>query len=318
MKNKKLLLWFLFIALIIFIAYKLDFNVSGESLDTAVQETTKNIYNISLVIAFVGGILTLFAPCLLPFIPAFVAYSIKEKKNLTLMTLIFFSGFTMVFLLLGFSVTFIGQFLIRNQSTLILISGIFIIIFGFMALLNLGFKSPFKVKNKFNKNYIGTFLFGAVFAIGWVPCVGPILFSILFIAANSSNLFYSSMIILSYSLGIFLPFLILSHYVESRKLLESSFFRKEFKFNFFKRNYNIPITNLIAGLLFIFLGLVYIIFGGTSFLNRDFFGLWSVNYVFQSKILKSTLLNNIFIKIFAAVLVALLIIFLFKKMLKKE
>ena len=316
MKNKKLLLSFLVITLVIFIAYNLDFEVSDKSLGNAAKDTTKNLYNISLIIAFLGGILTLFAPCLLPFIPAYVGYSIKEKKNLTLMTLIFFSGFTLVFLLLGFSVSLIGQFLIRNQSTLIFISGIFIIIFGFMTLLNFGFKSPLKVKSKFSKNYIGNFLFGIFFAIGWAPCVGPILFSILFMAANSTNLFNSSLIILSYSLGIFLPFLILSHYIESKKLLEMNLFKKEFKFSFFKRHHIIAATNLMAGLLFIFLGAVYIIFGGTSFLNRDFFGLWGANYVFQSKILQLSFLNNIFIKIFIIALVVLLITYLFRNGLK--
>jgi len=286
--------------------------LGGESLATAVEGARQSLDNVSFLAAFIGGLLTLFAPCLLPFVPAYIAISAKARKNLTLVTACFFAGFTLVFVALGFSASLIGQFFILHRSLLVALSGILITVFGVMTLFSFGIPSPFRSAKPAASTYLGNFLFGVFFAVGWSPCVGPILFGILFLAANAATPFSAIMMMLAYSAGIAIAFLAISRLLESKGAKSLQWLAKPVRM--FRGRVSVPRANLVAGLLLVLLGLSYLLLGGTSALNADFFGLWSLNYVVQSRLLALPLLrSSLFQLVFFALVITAFIALIWKR-----
>ncbi len=183
---------------------------------------------VSIFIAFTAGLLSFVSPCVLPLIPSFVTYitgltfeeltSGIDKKRVRTLTIInsmaFIGGFTVIFVLLGASATFIGRFLLEYQDVIRKAGGILIILFGLyiMGVINFDFLQRDKrihVKNK-PSGYIGSFLVGMAFAAGWTPCVGPILGSILIYASTSKSVLKGMGLLAVYSLGLGIPLFISS------------------------------------------------------------------------------------------------------------
>jgi cytochrome c biogenesis protein CcdA len=195
---------------------------------------------------------------------------------------------------------------------LIRIAGFFFVLLGLMSLLGKGFSSFLKVdklKASSKNDKIGVFVFGIAFALGWSVCLGPILAGILLMAGILKNFLYAGLLLFSYSLGIFVPLFILASLTDRYNLAEKPFFRKGIKLGRFRTN----AANLIAGLLFIFLGIIFILFGGTSFLIAlNPFGSLSFFYELQQKLIGMRFLNLI-----GLIILVLLIIFLIKVMRKK-
>ena len=279
MKRPKLLL--VFLAVFLALIFLSNFLIQKDSVSDSASNLNDNLYNISLLIAFIGGLLTLFAPCLVPFLFAYPAI-LNNSKDKTRNIFEFFLGFLIVFLLFGFSATFVGQLFIRNSRILAIVSGTFIILFSFFVLFGKGLASPLKIKRQ---NLHGNFFFGIAFAVGWSPCVGPILFSILFVAANSQSYFYSALLMSSYVFGIALAFLFISELIEGKRRLFVGWFSREIEFGLFGKRFFFRRMNLISAVLLFALGAFYILFGGTKMINRDFFGFWGLNYLFQNLLL---------------------------------
>ena len=156
--------------------------------------------DLSFAIAFSAGLLSFLSPCVLPLIPSYLAFLLgdysdqkKEDKSYSIVpALIFIAGFTVIFILLGLSATFLGRFLMRNQAVLRKISGIVIIIFGLhisgiIKLKWLYYEKKLNITKRSNK-YVQSFILGVGIALAWTPCIGPILSSILILAGNSQNL----------------------------------------------------------------------------------------------------------------------------------
>ena len=178
---------------------------------------------VSLSIAFFAGIISFISPCVLPLIPGYVSFicgttlndlDLKSKKFILQKSLFFSLGFSLVFISLGATATFIGSFLLHNSQFLSIISGVIIIFFG-IYLLEL-IKINFLTKNfsnyniKFSDNNFFPFIVGVGFGFGWTPCIGPILGSIL-AYASMENSIYSGILLLSfYSFGLAIPFVISS------------------------------------------------------------------------------------------------------------
>lgn len=265
------------------------------------------LQNLSFIVAFLAGILSLLSPCILPILPAFFAYTFKEKRNVTKMTFIFFLGFSLIFVIFGLIASAIGQSLASfqaNNRILILFAGIFLVIFGLMSLFGRGFSSFIKIYKKFKNDVLGTFLFGIAFAIGWSACLGPILAGILLIAATFGNFFHSGLLLFVYSLGIFVPLFLLSFLSDKYNFTQSKLIRKELNFGKIK----IRLTNLIAGLLFIMIGLAFIIYRGTVFINVfDPLKTRQLFYTIQNKLISSNL----------SVIIGLLILIIFLILLWK-
>src|SRR5919205_2150258 len=188
----------------------------------------------SILISALAGAGSFFSPCILPIIPAFVSYlsgtaltemqnqnhslnshSITLKQstrlNIFLNTVYFVLGFSLVFAIMGVVLnSFLANVGISFQSTFQVIGGAVIIVFGTYLILStklriLNFEKRMTNLPKFKTTYLTSFVFGAAFASGWTPCVGPILGTTLTLAATSPGAAYNSLI--AYSLGLGVPFL---------------------------------------------------------------------------------------------------------------
>jgi len=178
--------------------------------------------NISFLIAFWGGIISFFSPCIIPIIPAYISYTAGanvssydnfRKINFT-RTIGFVLGFSIVFITLGASATFLGGFLNRNLSLFRTISGVFIIFFGLymLGVIKIGFlsrKHGFKAPKRKN-NFLSSTLMGLAFGAGWTPCIGAVLGSILIFAGSQSTVGEGILLLSVYSLGLSIPFILTS------------------------------------------------------------------------------------------------------------
>lgn len=181
--------------------------------------------SVSIFAAFGAGVISFAAPCTLALVPAFLAYlagftlsgspdaSPRKIRSATVLnTLTFVLGFTTVFVALGSSLGTLSSLVGSGTPWMFRVGGVLVIMFG-LATLGL-IKVPlmergFVIKTDFARNlrYLGSFLVGATFAVGWVPCVGPILGGILVLAGTSGSAEQGAILLLTYSLGLMVPFL---------------------------------------------------------------------------------------------------------------
>jgi len=195
----------------------------------------------TIFVALFAGLASFIAPCILPMIPAFLAYisgttltEIKNdqksniqinKINIIANTIFFVLGFSIVFSTLG---VLINSVLLENVNqftdSLNIVAGSIIVIFGIFLILStkinsLNKEKKFHIKN-FKSSYPMSFVFGLAFAIGWTPCVGPILGTILTLAATTPSISFS--LLLAYSTGLGIPFILMGiFYSKSTKIISS-------------------------------------------------------------------------------------------------
>lgn len=182
---------------------------------------------VSLVMAFFAGLLTFLSPCILPLIPAYISFitgvsiddlvsereeKSKMTKRIFLEMILFILGFSLVFILLGASASYFGKSVLSHLKLLRVIGGVLVIVFGLYItrLFNisfLGYERKIHLKMK-PTNILGSFIVGIVFALGWTPCVGPVLGTILTYAATQETVREGVFLLGSYSLGLGIPFLV--------------------------------------------------------------------------------------------------------------
>jgi cytochrome c-type biogenesis protein len=172
-------------------------------------------YVMSVPVAFAAGIAAFFSPCVLPLLPAWLAFlgGNKSESKLTLaINLLFFAmGFSLVFTALGASATALGQILFRYQAVLTRIAGVVLIIFALqmLGLLRLSFlHRNISFAHSPKRNRWGYFLFGIILALGWTPCVGYLLATILMLAGSLETVGQGMFLLFVFSLGFALPFFI--------------------------------------------------------------------------------------------------------------
>ncbi|HBH11625.1 MAG TPA: cytochrome c biogenesis protein CcdA [Clostridiales bacterium] len=212
--------------------------------------------DISIIIAFWAGIVSFFSPCIIPMIPAYLSFisgSISKTNRTSWLkpfyrTTGFILGFSIVFILLGASATTIGRFLSFNVLTFRRISGIIIILFGLFMLDIV--KIDFLRREKRLKlprivdSYFGSVLLGIAFGAGWTPCIGAILGSILVFAGTQQTLGQGVILLVAYSAGLSVPFLM------------TSLFLGKFTSHLAKIERFSGIMNKIGGLMLIALGIL--------------------------------------------------------------
>ena len=210
---------------------------------------------IEYLIAFGAGLISFLSPCVLPLIPGYISFvsgqslkEITEKQNFNIFPLIKFCfGFSLVFIIFGASASFLGQVLLENSQSLRLIAGLIIIFFSLQLLgvFNFGFLN---IDRRFDFKKIDSFFFpviiGAAFGFGWTPCIGPILGSILVLAATEESINKGILLLTFYSLGLAIPF-ILSGYLIQKFLIFSKSFKK-----------NINLVSKIGGLILLITGIL--------------------------------------------------------------
>ena len=220
--------------------------------------------NVSIIMALLAGLASFLSPCILPMIPSYLAFitgiSLEElsqdqnlkkvRKSVITNSLFFILGFSILFIAMGASATFLGKFLSRNIRWLEIIGGSLVVILG------LHFAGLFKIKfldrekkihlNKKPLGLFGTVLVGMAFGAGWTPCVGPILGSILTMAAATQDIAKGIILLISYSIGLGIPFLlagILIHkFFEYFKTIQKYF----------------RVITLVGGILLVIIGILLI------------------------------------------------------------
>ena len=203
------------------------------------------------VISFLEGIITFISPCLLPMLPIYISYFAgggERSSGKTLKgALGFVTGFTIVFVILGALAGTVGSFLREYQTAVNVVSGLIVIFFGlnFLGVFNLNlFKGSHRSVNTNNMGFFSALLFGVVFSIGWTPCVGAFLGSALMLASQQAHALEGMLMLLAYSLGLGIPFILSAVLID---YLKSAF-------NWIKRHYDI--INKISGGLLILIGVL--------------------------------------------------------------
>ena len=181
---------------------------------------------IELAIALGAGLISFLSPCVLPLIPGYISYisgsslnELIEKKNINLIPIILFTvGFSLVFIIFGAASTFLGQVLLQNSYELRIVAGLVIIIFSLhiLGIINIKFLNYEKrINTNISPNLFSPILIGMAFAFGWTPCIGPILGSILVLAATEESLSKGVMLLFFYSLGLAIPFILSGYFMNS-------------------------------------------------------------------------------------------------------
>ena len=203
------------------------------------------------LISFLEGIITFISPCLLPMLPIYISYFAGGGERTTAKTLKgavgFVTGFTIVFVMLGALAGTVGGFLREYQTAVNIISGLIVIIFGlnFLGVFKLNvFKGNQRSVKTDNMGFFSAMLFGIIFSVGWTPCVGAFLGSALMLASQQGHIAEGMLMLLSYSLGLGIPFILSAVLID---YLKSAF-------NWIKKNYKT--INLISGSLLVIIGIM--------------------------------------------------------------
>ncbi len=236
--------------------------------------------NVSFLYAFGAGLLSFLSPCVLPLIPGYISFisgaSMQElkgsddisavRKKAIINSLAFVAGFSVVFILLGASATALSKLMLKYIRPISITAGIVIIIFGLqtMGILKIAALNTEKrfQTNTRPVNIFGSFLIGLAFAFGWTPCIGPILASILAVAAAQNTVWKGIGLLAAYSLGLGIPFLVTAYSI-------TLFFKL---FDKIKKYLNI--IEWITGVLLIIIGILMItgglsrLAGSLEFLNK--------------------------------------------------
>ena len=203
------------------------------------------------VISFLEGVITFISPCLLPMLPIYISYFAgggerSVKKTLTC-AIGFVLGFTAVFTAMGALAGTVGSFLREYQTAVNIVSGLVVIFFGlnFLGVAKVTlFRGSNRSVNTANMGFFSAALFGIVFSVSWTPCVGAFLGSALMLASQQGHVAEGMLMLLAYSLGLGIPFLlsaVLIGYLKST-------------FDWIKRHYRV--INLISGGLLVLIGLL--------------------------------------------------------------
>ena len=203
------------------------------------------------IISFLEGIITFLSPCLLPMLPIYISYFAGGGERSTGKTLTgalgFVGGFTTVFMAMGALAGTIGSFLKDYQTAVNIFSGIVVIVFGlnYLGVLRIHlFRGNSHAANTGDMGFLAALLFGVIFSLGWTPCVGAFLGSALMLASQQGYVLEGILLLLAYSLGLGIPFLLSAVLID---YLKSAFER-------IKRHYGI--INKISGSLLILIGIL--------------------------------------------------------------
>ena len=202
------------------------------------------------VISFLEGIITFISPCLLPMLPIYISYFAGGGERSTAKTLKcalgFVTGFTLIFVAMGALAGTVGSFLKQHQTAVNLVSGAVVIFFGlnFLGVFKLNiFKGSQRSVNTQNMGFLSAMLFGLIFSLGWTPCVGAFLGSALMLASQQGHVLSGMLMLLAYSLGLGIPFILSAVLIDKLKSA----------FDWVKRNYKV--INIISGCLLVLIGI---------------------------------------------------------------
>lgn len=218
---------------------------------------------VSFPAAFTAGILSFLSPCVLPLIPAYftfiTGFSLEEltencnseiRKKVFLSTILFVSGFSLIFILMGASASYLGGLMYNYRDLIRIIGGILIVLLGvhltgIIHFRGLDFEKRINMEKK-PLHFFGTFIVGMAFGAGWSPCIGPLLGSIIIIAGSQETVWQGIVLLAIYSAGLAIPFIIMSVFIN-------------FLLIFIKKASRVlQYVNTAAGILLIIVGLIVV------------------------------------------------------------
>lgn len=214
------------------------------------QGDVKVEQKVPYMIAFLAGILSVLSPCSLPLLLGYLAVMSKEKRGFWPKTLAFFIGLSIVWVLLGISASGLGSLVAGRGVLFNQIAGLVILVFGIVFLLGYGLPT-IRLSRKVDTTILGMFVFGALFTLAWIPCVGPVLGSILIIASGT-GVVEGTLLLLLYAAGFMLAV------VAIFLMIKRGGQRKAFSRGFTVLGKKISLANLLGGVFLIVLGLVYL------------------------------------------------------------
>ncbi len=199
-------------------------------------------------ITFLEGIISFISPCMLPMLPIYISYfagGSGSKHRVLLRSICFVLGFTATFSLLGLFAGTLGSMLTQHQTTVNIVTGIIVVVFGlsYLDVIKLPFFKGMQGGRKIESAF-SAFIFGMIYSISLTPCVGAFLGSALMMASSSSTALTGFLLLITYSLGLGIPFIISAVLIDK---LNSAF-------NFIKQHYKV--INLICGIFLIVVGLM--------------------------------------------------------------
>lgn len=212
------------------------------------------------IISFLEGIVTFLSPCLLPMLPVYISYFAGNNREggmgRTLRNALgFVLGFTIVFIALGALAGTLGGLLQAHQTAVNLVTGAVVVLFGlyFLGVFRLNFLKGMKgFQRQKDLGFFSTMLFGIVFSVSWTPCVGAFLGSALMLASQQGETMTGLLMLLAYSLGLGIPFVVSALLIDRLKAA----------FDWIKRHYRA--INMVCGALLIAVGILMM----TGLFNR--------------------------------------------------
>ena len=209
------------------------------------------------LLSLLAGLFSFLSPCTLPILPAYFAITAQtSRRRMTLNSFAFFCGLATLFVLMGASASLLGSVLRDYLDSLTYWGGVLIILFGFMTLIGKGFSGA-QFKSAPTATLVGYFFFGATFALGWTPCVGPVLTGILILAGSDKTVLQGMTLLFFYAVGLGSPLILIAS-VCSHLSKDSWFWRllrgKAWDIKIGKRSFLLHTTNIFSGLLLIGLG----------------------------------------------------------------
>ena len=203
------------------------------------------------LVSFLEGVITFISPCLLPMLPIYISYFAGGGERTVKRTLKgalgFVMGFTLVFVAMGALAGTVGSFLARYQTAVNILCGAVVILFGlnYLGILKFNlFRGRGHDLDTDDMGFFSALLFGVIFSVGWTPCVGAFLGSALMLASQQGSVVQGTLMLLCYSAGLGVPFLLSALLIDQLKST----------FNFIKRNYKV--INLICGGFLIVIGIL--------------------------------------------------------------
>ena len=203
------------------------------------------------VVSFLEGIITFISPCLLPMLPIYVSYfaggGTRSVKRTLTAAAGFVIGFTIVFTVMGTLAGTLGSFLKEHQTAVNLISGLVVVFFGlnFLGVFRLNlFRGGHGQADTREMGFFSAMLFGVIFSLGWTPCVGAFLGSALMLASQQGSTLMGTLMLLAYSLGLGIPFLLSAVLIDKLKST----------FDWIKRHYQV--INAVCGGFLVVIGIL--------------------------------------------------------------
>ncbi len=273
---------------------------------------------VTFLIAFLGGILTFTSPCGFVVIPTFFAYLFKERKRAMFMTALFSLGMILAFIIFGIIAGIVGNFFNLYKEFFAILSGILLIMFGIMLILNKGFAFfDFKIKHKPQDGW-GIFFLGFFFAIGWTPCIGPILAGIVVLSASTGTIFKSVLFFAIYALGVTLPLLIVSYFSDKYDI-SKWFTSRHIEFSIFGKKIYTHLYAIIGGIMLILVGIIMMYFRGTRVFMTEIpkYIPWSMTFFtdMNEYLVKSTFFTSTTANI-VGVAIAIILLFVIWKAIR--